>query len=154
MRIQSSRAGLLVLASIAVLTLISACGDSSNASSPVPTATQPAVAPTPTVPAAPEPTATSRPAVQPTVPSGDDALALGQLIFEETAGTIGCAYCHGFTGDGNGAAGEGAPYIRGASKSAIRGALTGGVPLMGFIKLNETELDAVTKYLLHLADVS
>lgn len=70
-------------------------------------------------------------------------LALGEEIFNVTAGGEGCASCHGF--DAAGAAGG--PNIIGSSKSAISGALGGGVLDMADIELTRDELDAVYAYL-------
>lgn len=86
----------------------------------------------------------------PTRSPEEDALALGQQLWTKDAGGVGCQFCHGPAGRGGGVSGEGAPYIRGATKSMIRGALAGGVPLMGFIQLTESELTAVSKYLDYL----
>ena len=82
--------------------------------------------------------------------SGDDALARGRLIFEKTAGGVGCAYCHGRDGKGEGVAGLGAPDIRGAPEAKVRAALGGGVPLMSFIDLSDEEIEAVVAYLQYL----
>lgn len=81
----------------------------------------------------------------------DDDLAAGERIYRETAGGVGCAYCHGLDGRGRGTAGVDAPDIVGAQTAAIRSSLRGGVPAMGFIELNERELAAVAAYLQQLA---
>lgn len=78
----------------------------------------------------------------------DAMIADGRLIFEETAGDVGCATCHGMSATGDPDAG--APYIRGASKAQIDSALSGGVPVMEFIKLNVQEKKAVQAYLSYL----
>ena len=70
--------------------------------------------------------------------------AQGALIFEETAGGVGCASCHGT--DGAGDASLSTPDIRGADEARVRSALD-GVALMGGIDLTETELEAVLAHL-------
>lgn len=80
-----------------------------------------------------------------------DDLAAGQRIFNETAGGVGCAFCHGLEGRGNGTSGVGAPDILGSQMAAIRASLSGGVPEMSFIQLNERELAAVAAYLEQLS---
>jgi len=72
------------------------------------------------------------------------------LVFDKTAGGVGCAYCHGLDGKGGGISGLGAPDIRDRKEAQVRGALTGGVPLMSFIKLNDAEITAVVAYLQYL----
>lgn len=69
----------------------------------------------------------------------------GREIFEETAGGVGCAMCHGATGTGS--AELGAPYVRGVSAAVIDSALGGAVPVMEFLSLNQHEKDAVQAYL-------
>ncbi len=69
----------------------------------------------------------------------DDVLASGKKIFQETAGGVGCAYCHGPEARGDGVAGLAAPNIVGAQMPAIRSSLRGGVPAMSFIKLSDEE---------------
>lgn len=68
------------------------------------------------------------------------------MIFEKTAGGVGCASCHGLDGKG-----RSAPYIQGASKVQLRQALAGGAQAMTFIKLNDEEIDAVVAYLAYLS---
>jgi mono/diheme cytochrome c family protein len=79
-------------------------------------------------------------------------LELGRRVYEETAGGVGCAYCHGLTGMGDGTAGVDAPMIQGASESSLRSSLAGAVPLMNFIVLTEPEMQAVLAYLKFLAN--
>lgn len=81
----------------------------------------------------------------------EDDLTAGRRLFRETAGGVGCAYCHGLEGRGDGLPGIEAPNIVGAQMSAIRASLAGGVPAMGFIELNERELAAVAAYVQQLA---
>ncbi|MDA1258416.1 MAG: c-type cytochrome [Chloroflexi bacterium] len=115
------------------------------------------VIPTPT----PEPTAvpTAIPTITPEAtvgpvatpsaePPSSDLFDLGKLVYEETAGNEGCDKCHGLDGTGSGT-GEGAPDIRGASRSAVREALRGAFD-MSDIKLTNEELAAVIEYLQFL----
>ena len=81
----------------------------------------------------------------------DDPIAQGKVVWE-TAGGVGCIFCHGATGRGDGAANQGAADIRGFGKSQIQGALAGGVPLMGFIKLTTQELNDVAAYVKYLGE--
>jgi mono/diheme cytochrome c family protein len=79
-------------------------------------------------------------------PDTDDVLALGELLFQELAGGIGCQACHG-----RDAAGAGASDITGASRSAITNALSGVIPPMDFTpRLTPDEIEAVYRYLLWL----
>ncbi len=68
----------------------------------------------------------------------------GALVFEQTAGGVGCASCHGM--DGAGDASLSTPDIRGADEARVRSALD-GVALMGGINLTEAELRAVLAHL-------
>lgn len=79
-------------------------------------------------------------------PENDDVLAQGKLIFEETAGGIGCATCHGMDGSG-----DMAPANAGADESMVREALN-GVEDMSMIKLKHNEIAAVTAYLKYLGE--
>ena len=92
----------------------------------------------PTAPAAPTP-----PAPAPAAPVGTLA-ERGRIVFEQTAGGVGCASCHGM--DGAGDAGLSTPDIRGADEARVRSALT-GVTLMSGIRLTEAELEAVLAHL-------
>lgn len=98
--------------------------------------------------------ATEQPTAAPTTGStsgaADDLVTQGKVVFE-TAGGVGCIYCHGPTGRGDGVANQGAADIRGLDKARVQGALSGGVPLMGFIKLTPAELNAVAAYVKSLA---
>lgn len=85
-----------------------------------------------------------------TSPGGTDPLLdRGKVIFEKTAGGVGCASCHGLDGKGNGPAGVGAPANRGADEARVRTAL-GAVELMSGVKLNDDEIKAVVAYLAYL----
>ena len=68
----------------------------------------------------------------------------GALVYEQTAGGVGCASCHGI--DGAGDASLSTPDIRGADEARVRSALD-GVALMGGIDLTEAELRAVLAHL-------
>jgi hypothetical protein len=92
---------------------------------------------------APETTAPGGGESPPSPPADDELLALGKVIFEETAGGVGCASCHGFDGHGT----PNGPNIIGLSRQAIAGAMAGGVPDMSDIDLTSNELDAVAAYL-------
>lgn len=89
-----------------------------------------------------------------TVTASQEQLERGEKIFQETAGGVGCAYCHGVRGMGDGTAGAGAPVIAGAQQSAIRSSLAGAVPMMGFIKLSPTELEDVAAYVTYLGTLT
>ena len=79
----------------------------------------------------------------PAAPAGTLA-ERGRLVFEQTAGDVGCASCHGM--DGAGDAGLSTPDIRGADEARVRSALT-GVALMSGIRLTEAELEAMLAHL-------
>ncbi len=70
----------------------------------------------------------------------------GQLIFQRTAGGVGCASCHG--NDSKGTQGPGS-YIRGRSAEGITFALN-NVRLMSSIKLTLEEIADVADYLKYL----
>ena len=128
-----------------------------------PTATQAsAVQPTATATVADEPTATvpaeptpTEPAADPTSTEDDEAsgggddelIEQGRVIFEETAGGIGCAACHGM--DAKGDPTIGSADIRGANAERIQGALA-SVDMMSIIELTDEEIDAVAAYLATL----
>ena len=71
----------------------------------------------------------------------------GRMLFEKTAGGIGCAMCHGANARGGGSLN--APDIRGVGEDRIRGALA-AVPAMNRIKLSDAELAAVVSHLAEL----
>ncbi len=155
-----------------MLVLLPACSgagavDSPAATVPVATATSgsaiPAATPTkvvgaPTVVAATATTSaapTSTPSAAATVGGAaptpaSNQLAQGKLIFEKTAGGVGCAYCHGLDAKGNGPAKNNAPDIRSKTEADIRAAVAGGVPVMSIVKLTEAEFEAVAAYLATL----
>lgn len=147
-------------AALSAAVLATACGSGTNAaggdaggSTATATATATATqteAPSDTTVAATETAVSETPAAG----SGDDAagdlVAQGAEIFQ-TAGGVGCAFCHGPQGKGDGEAGNGAPNIQGADKARVQAAVSGGVPLMGFISLSSDEIAAVAAYLQSLS---
>ncbi len=125
---------------------------------PVSTATTTATAPQPpakatatVAPGSPAPTAAPALTPSPTASSNSALLAQGKLIFEKTAGGLGCAFCHGLDGRGVGPAQITAPNIRSKSEGDVRAAIQGGVAMMGFIKLTDEDITAVAAYLQYLA---
>lgn len=78
-----------------------------------------------------------------------ELLEQGKLIYEYTAGGVGCAYCHGMDGKGHGESGENAPDIRGKTGNDVKQALT-NVISMDTIKLTDKEAEAVGVYLHYL----
>jgi DNA-binding beta-propeller fold protein YncE/mono/diheme cytochrome c family protein len=80
-------------------------------------------------------------------PATANPVTLGRTIFEETAGGVGCASCHGMDGAGNNA--MGGPDIRGATEDRVRPALA-GVEAMSTIKLTDAEIAAVVAHLQRL----
>ncbi len=114
--------------------------------------------PIPSIPAAQTPVASSTLPVQGTTqptaqglakgtqqPTLTGILAQGKLIYDKTAGGVGCQYCHGK--DGRGKLG---PNIRGKSTEAITTAL-GTVQQMQIVQLSSQEIQAVAAYLQYLA---
>jgi mono/diheme cytochrome c family protein len=80
-------------------------------------------------------------------PENDPLLALGKLVWEETAGGVGCQDCHGIDAKGK----SEAPNVVGAGRTKIATALAGGVVDMNFdTKLTSEEIDAVAAYLAYL----
>ena len=107
-------------------------------------------APETTMPPTDTPTDTTAPPTDTTAAPegpGEDVLALGQEVWDVTAGGEGCANCHGFDAKG----GSGGPDVRGGSKSSIVGSIGGGTPDMEHIVLTDEELDAVYESLKSLS---
>ncbi len=77
-----------------------------------------------------------------------ELLAKGKLIFEETAGGVGCQLCHGMDGK----SGEIGPPNAGASESMIRNALKGVPDMIELIKLKNSEIKAVAAYVKWLGE--
>ncbi len=90
-------------------------------------------------------TPTPEPAEEPAEgPDQEELIEQGKLIFLETAGGVGCQYCHG--PDGSGMVG---PDIRGATGLMVQGALD-RAPDMLFITLEPWEFYAIEAYLATL----
>lgn len=152
-----------ITALLFALVFVAGCGETSSSStaggnSPTPA---PSVAAT-SVPdsAVTSPTkvsATSTVAVVPTragslesdEPSDEDILARGRLIFEKTAGGVGCAMCHGLNALGDPA--QGVPPNIGASVEMIEQALFDR-PQMSFMSVTRDEVIAVSVYLQWLKE--
>lgn len=101
----------------------------------------------PTASPSPESTATAEPdpPAEPTEgPDQEELIAQGELIFMETAGGVGCQFCHG-----KDAAGMVGPDIRGATGLMVQGALD-RAPDMAFITLEPWEFYAIEAYLATL----
>ncbi len=134
-----------------MLTVLSACGGASASGGNIVTQATPRATATRQPTPASVPTAASNPVPTPTANAGGgDLLAQGKVIFEKTAGGVGCATCHGLDGRGNGPAKVNAPNIRGKNEGDVRIAIQGGVPIMTFIKLSDEEITAVVAYLKYL----
>lgn len=77
-------------------------------------------------------------------------VARGEKIFQETAGGVGCQYCHG-----KDARGDVGPNIVGKSEEAIANAL-GTVLQMSFIQqttpLSDQDIEALEAYLASLEE--
>jgi DNA-binding beta-propeller fold protein YncE/mono/diheme cytochrome c family protein len=84
-------------------------------------------------------------ASQPPLP-GQTPQQRGAVLFEQTAGGVGCASCHGM--DGRGVPGA-TPDVRGATEDRVRAALA-GVALMSDIRLSAAEIEAVVAHLQYL----
>jgi len=84
------------------------------------------------------------PAGTPPAAAGDTLQARGRIVFEQTAGGVGCASCHGM--DGKGRAALSTPDIRGVAEDRIRAALA-AVALMKNIMLTDDEIAAVVAHL-------
>ncbi len=81
-------------------------------------------------------------------PNGD-LIAQGRMIFEETAGGVGCAACHGHFGMGDLQVG---PNNRGASEERIRKGFATR-DQMAFLRLTEEEIRAVAAFLQYLGNL-
>ena len=145
--------GLIVLMLAAML---AGCGGSSAPSQP-PAATASPAAPTAT-PIVVEATVT--PVPQPTDPlpnttptttggSGDqtELINQGKILFETTAGGVGCALCHGL--DGMGKPELATPKNRGATAEMIWNAIDTRAQ-MTFLVLSNDEVRAIAAYLQEL----
>jgi len=143
--------GLLLVLTATLAALAVACsGGAANSSA----GTANAASAKSSAPVSAAPAGAAAAAATPPASTGDpekDLVAKGKVIFQQTAGGVGCQLCHGMTGKGDGSANLGAPNIQGADISKIRGALEGGVPVMQFIKLSDDELQAVAAFVKSLA---
>jgi mono/diheme cytochrome c family protein len=79
--------------------------------------------------------------------SSADAVERGRVLFDQTAGGVGCASCHARY-----ALGALGPAIRGFSAGDIGDALT-LVPDMGFLSLGAAEIDDIAAYLAFLGSL-
>ncbi len=82
--------------------------------------------------------------------SKDEVLAAGKLLFEETAGHVGCASCHGMDGSG-----DIGPDIRGKDDLDITGALQAVTEmnfLLATIHHTSAEVKAIGAYLQTLGE--
>ena len=77
-----------------------------------------------------------------------DLVAKGKVIFEQTAGGVGCQYCHGL--DGKGKSEFASPDIRAKQPEDVIQAMATR-PLMSIVKLSDSEVRAVVAYLAVLA---
>lgn len=141
---------LLIIAVIATAACSGGSTASTNATTTPDAATDatanPAVTPNTMATAGPDAMASPDPTEPP-----DPQQALfdqGKLLFEVTAGGLGCAFCHGL--DGRGKAEFATPPNRGATEELIWDALQTR-PQMSFITLTDQELKAVSTYLQWLA---
>jgi mono/diheme cytochrome c family protein len=73
-----------------------------------------------------------------------DLVAKGKVIFEQTAGGVGCQYCHGL--DGKGKSEFASPDIRGKQAEDVVQAMATRT-LMAGVKLSDPEVRAVVAYL-------
>lgn len=141
--------------------MLAACGATPATTLPAPTVapvvqvTEPTTAPAPTLPApteapvvVPTEAPAALPASGPAASLDDELLAQGQLLFEKTAGGVGCASCHGMDARGNESIG--APDIQGRTTAQIRTALS-GVQMMSTVKVKPDEIKAIEAYLKHLS---
>jgi mono/diheme cytochrome c family protein len=141
-----------------LMAVLVACGGSSTTTSPTPipptsVALAPTAAPTATAPATTVTAAPTQPAPIPTAAGStgslDEQIAAGKILFEKTAGGVGCALCHGI--DGKGDPVYAAPSNRGATADQILDAIETR-PQMAFLVLSNDEVQAVAAYLKVLAE--
>ncbi len=148
----------LMLLAGASLLVAAACGATPGGGAPAGQAplpnpaSAPAAAPAPNAPAVstgPGQASNPGPAPQGGGQGSSDLLAKGKLVYEKTAGGVGCAYCHGMDGKGAGPSGLNAPPIQGKTEAHVRDALANMV-MMSFVKLSDDEITAVGAYLQYL----
>lgn len=135
--------------------LVSCGGSTLPDPSPAPTAAPITLQPSPTIdqPTEPAPISAETPAPTVSTVSNDvdqtEIINQGKVLFETTAGGVGCAFCHGL--DGKGKAEFASPPNRGATVEQIFNALAER-PQMSFIILSNDEVRAIAAYLEVLAE--
>ena len=143
----------VLLASLLLASFAACGGDTSNSAStetaipPASSATAEAKNSPTAIPVTPTPTNTPLPIASELAvdPEADvDLIADGKLLFDKTAGGLGCAYCH--QADAKGDLEIGSPDIRGVTESQIIDALITRVQ-MTFLDLSDYEVSAVAAYL-------
>ncbi len=139
--------GLLVLL---LAVAVAGCGGSTSPSNPpAATATAAPIAPTVT-PTVVEPTMTPLPdSTQPTTGDQTEIINQGKILFETTAGGVGCALCHGL--DGMGKPELATPQNRGATADMIWDAIETRAQ-MTFLVLSNDEVRAIAAYFQVLDD--
>jgi mono/diheme cytochrome c family protein len=75
--------------------------------------------------------------------TSQEMIAAGRLLYEQTAGGMGCAACHGNFGLGDLGMGS---YVRGIGEQTVRDSLE-SVEAMASLSLSDEEIGAVTAYL-------
>ncbi len=148
-----------LLVGVMLLAVLVACGGSTDGGTsvtpPPPTAVPlaPTAAPTIAAPATAVTVIPTQPAPIPTAAGStgslDEQIAAGKLLFEKTAGGVGCALCHGI--DGKGDPVYASPSNRGATAEQILDAIETR-PQMAFLVLSNDEVQAVAAYLKVLAE--
>jgi mono/diheme cytochrome c family protein len=123
-------------AAAALAVIVAACGDTSSTADVTTGQPGPTAEVATTTPPEPE-------VVETTVPSASEAdlLALGEEVYQVTAGGIGCKSCHGTDG-----LGDIGPAIIGKSAETIRIQLDFNENMF-FIILTDEEIEAVAAYL-------
>ena len=145
------RTVLILIGGLAAIVALSAC---SGAAADTVTAGPPAGARGAALPpsaAAPAPRPATSGSQSGAAPASSTLLAQGRKVFEETAGGVGCAYCHGHDGKGTGPAGLQAAFIQDKKEVDIRYAMA-NLPMMSIVKLNDQEVEAVAAYVQTLKD--
>ncbi len=143
----SGRLRLIVLA-VVIGVAAASCGGSAAEEEPATSATTLAAAPTtvaastaaPTTAAATT-TTTAGPDPAPTSTGAADVVALGEELYQRTAGGIGCQACHGTDG-----LGDVGPAVIGKDAATIKIQLETN-EAMTFIVLSDAEIEAVAAYL-------
>lgn len=139
--------GAVLLGGTAILIVLSGCSGS-TADTSAGGAAKPIAQPTL---AAPAPRAAAAAPQAGASSTSSAVLAQGKKVFEESAGGVGCAYCHGRDGKGTGPAGIQAAFIQGRKEAEVRYAMA-NLPMMSMVKLNDQEVEAVVAYLQTLPE--